>query len=51
MKEKVVRDGMIDITTGTRLGQKTVVKLREEKKPKTVWEKIMDWLNAPISRN
>ena len=51
MKEKVVRDGMIDITTGKRLGKKTVVKLREEKKPKTVWEKIMDWLNAPISRN
>ena len=51
VKEKVVRDGMIDITTGKRLGKKTVVKLREEKKPKTVWEKIMDWLNAPISRN
>ena len=51
MKEKVVRDGLIDITTGKRLGKKKVIKLGEEKKPKTVWEKIMDWLNAPISRN
>jgi hypothetical protein len=51
MKEKVVRDGMIDITTGKRLGKKTVVKLREEVKPKTLWQKIMDWLNAPIRRN
>ena len=51
VKEKVVRDGMIDITTGKRLGKKKVIKLGEEKKPKTVWEKIMDWLNAPISRN
>ena len=50
VKEKVVRDGMIDITTGKRLGKKKVIKLGEEKKPKTVWEKIMDWLNAPISR-
>jgi len=51
VKEKIVRDGMIDITTGKRLGKKKVVKLREEVKPKTFWEKIMDWLNAPISRN
>ena len=50
MKEKVVRDGMIDITTGKRVGKKKVIKLGEEKKPKTRWQKIMDWLNAPISR-
>ena len=51
VKEKVVRDGMIDITTGKRLGKKKVIKLGEEKKPKTRWQKIMDWLNAPIRRN
>ena len=47
MKEKVVRDGMIDITTGKRLGKKKVIKLGEEKKPKTWWQKIIDWLNSP----
>ena len=48
MKEKVVRDGLIDISTGKRLGKKKVIKLGEEKKPKTRWQKIMDWLNTPI---
>ena len=50
MKEKVVRDGLIDITTGKRLGKKKVIKLGEEKKPKTRWQKFMDWLNTPIGR-
>ncbi len=48
MKEKVVRDGLIDISTGKRLGKKKVIKLGEEKKPKTRWQKIMNWLNTPI---
>ena len=51
MKEKVVRDGMIDITTGKRLGKKKVVMENEEEKPKTLWQKIMDWLNTPIGGN
>ena len=48
MKEKVVREGLIDITTGKRIVKKKVIKLREEKKPKTRLQKILDWLNAPI---
>ena len=47
---KVVRDGMLDITTGKRLGKKKTIteKLSNVKKPKTRWQKIMDWLNTPI---
>ena len=51
MKEKVVRDGMIDITTGKRLGKKKVVIEKEKEKPKDLWQKIMDWLNTPIGGN
>jgi hypothetical protein len=47
---KVVRDGMLDITTGKRLGKKKTIteNLSNVKKPKTRWQKIMDWLNTPI---
>ena len=47
MKGKVVREGLIDISTGKRLGKKKVIKIKEEK-PKTRWQKIMDWLNTPV---
>ena len=32
MKEKVVREGLIDISTGKRLGKKKVIKIKEEEK-------------------
>jgi len=48
MKEKVVREGLIDISTGKRLGKKKVIKIKGEEKPKTRWQKIKDWLNTPI---
>ena len=44
--------GQVDITTGKKLQsegkKKKVVKKVVEEKPKTRWQKIMDWLNAPI---
>ena len=45
MKEKVVRDGMIDITTGKRLGKKKVVMEKEEEKPKTLWHGLVEYTN------
>ena len=48
MKEKVVREGLIDISTGKRLGKKKVIQIKKEEKPKTRWQKIMDWLNTPV---
>ena len=48
MKEKVVREGLIDITTGKRLGKKKIIHIKEGEKPKTLWKKIMDWLNTPV---
>ena len=48
MKGKVVREGLIDISTGKRLGKKKVIKIKEEEKPKTRWQKIVDWLNTPV---
>ena len=49
--------GQVDITTGKKLQsegkKKKVVKKIQvwkeiEEKPKTRWQKIMDWLNTPI---
>ena len=44
--------GQVDITTGKKLKpegkKKKVVKKVVEEKPKTRWQKIMDWLNTPI---
>jgi len=43
--------GQVDITTGKKLKfekKKKVVEQGEEDKPKTLWQKIMDWLNTPI---
>ena len=37
MKEKVVREGLIDISTGKRLGKKKVIKIKGEEKSKTRW--------------
>ena len=51
VKEKVVRDGMIDITTGRRLGKKKIVMEKKDENLKTLWQKIMDWLNTPIGGN
>ena len=48
MKEKVVREGLIDISTGKRLGKKKVIKIKGEEKSKTRWQKIVDWLNTPV---
>jgi hypothetical protein len=50
---KVVRDGMLDITTGKRLGKKKTIteNLSKVKKPKTRWQKIREWLNTPIGGN
>ena len=48
MKGKVVREGLIDISTGKRLGKKKVMKIKEEEKPKTLWQRIGDWLNTPV---
>ena len=50
---KVVRDGMLDINTGKRLGKKKTIteNLSSVKKPKTRWQKIREWLNTPIGGN
>ena len=50
---KVVRDGMLDITTGKRLGKKKTIteNLSNVKKPKTRWQKIREWVNTPIGGN
>ena len=48
MKEKVVREGLIDISTGKRLGKKKVIQIKKEEKPKTRWQKIVDSLNTPV---
>tara|TARA_B100000749_G_scaffold198656_1_gene154711 strand:- start:319 stop:498 length:180 start_codon:yes stop_codon:yes gene_type:complete len=50
---KVVRDGMLDITTGKRLGKKKTIteNLSNVKKSKTRWQKIMGWLNTPLGGN
>ena len=43
--------GQVDITTGKKLKpekKKKVVEQVVEAKPKTLWQKIMDWLNTPI---
>ena len=43
--------GQVDITTGKKLKfekKKKVVEQVVENKPKTFWQKIMDWLNTPI---
>ena len=50
---KVVRDGLLDITTGKRLGKKKTISenLSSVKKPKTRWQKIREWLNTPIGGN
>jgi len=49
---KVVRDGMLDITTGKRLGKKKTIteNLSNVKKPKTRWQRIKDWLNTPVGK-
>ena len=50
---KVVRDGMLDINTGKRLGKKKTIteNLSKVKKPKTRWQKIREWLNTPLGGN
>ena len=44
--------GQVDITTGKKIKsegkKKKGVKKGVEEKPKTRWQKIMDWLNTPI---
>tara|TARA_Y100000310_G_scaffold66387_1_gene61737 strand:+ start:2544 stop:2720 length:177 start_codon:yes stop_codon:yes gene_type:complete len=47
---KVVRDGLLDINTGKRLGKKKTIteNLSNVKKPKTRWQRIKNWLNSPI---
>ena len=47
--------GQVDINTGKKIkkpiGQrkkKVKVEVTEKKEPKTLWEKIMAWLNEPI---
>ena len=41
--------GQVDITTGKKLKFEKKKKVKvEENKPKTLWQKIMDWLNEPI---
>ena len=47
---KVVRDGLLDINTGKRLGKKRTISenLSGVKRPKTRWQRIKDWLNTPV---
>jgi len=40
--------GQVDITTGKKLKSEKKKKVVVEDKPKTLWQKIMDWLNEPI---
>ena len=44
-------EGQVDITTGKKLKPEKKKKAVEQvvgDKPKTLWQKIMDWLNEPI---
>ena len=45
MKEKVVREGLIDISTGKRLGKKKVIKIKGEEK----WKKYIILTNFSFS--
>jgi hypothetical protein len=43
---KIVRDGLVDITTGKKLGKKRTIteNMSNVKKPKTRWQRIKSWL-------
>ena len=47
---KVVRDGLLDISTGRRLGKKRTISenMSGVKTPRTRLQRILAWLNTPV---
>ena len=47
---KVIRDGLLDISTGKRLGKRKTIteNMTNVKKSKTRLRKILDWLATPV---